>query len=1056
MSHSRHLRIFQVVAFAIIFCSGASLRAISSGQAASAAASVPDQVEAPVIDAGKIIDRELAGGQKDTYRVAFAEGQYAKILVEQRGVDVVVRLLDADGKALIEADADPRKIGEEVVEFTSSGCQACRLTVDPRQKNAPAGHYEIHVPELRTATKKDFTLNEARLLTTKATQLWRQGKLDDALPLAERSLAIREKELGPEHPDVATSLFSLANIYSDKGDFPKAEEFYLHALDVRKKALGPEHVSVSAILNNLGILYKDRGDYAKAETFLQQALDIREKTLEPDHLLIASVLNNLAVIAHVKGDDTRAEALDTRVLEIREKAEGQEHPDVATALNNLANLYSDPQKSVPLYERALAIREKALGPDHPEVGQTLYNLAVTYSSAGQYAKAEEYCRRSQVILEKALGPEHPLTSYTWNLLAIIYKMTGNYAQSEALYLRSIAIKEKTQGKYHPDLAGALANLANLYAVKGDLDKAIATQARADEIFEYNIRLNLAAGSEEQKLAYLKTLADIEDQTIMLHVQSAPGYKSAAELAVDTILQRKGRVLDATANNFEMLRRRSSPQDQQLLNQLSDTTKHLAELVFDGPQNMSATEHEEKIRALEQQRQKLEREISTRSAGFYQDTTPVTVARIEAALPPRAALLEFAVYRPISPKAYEFISDRELDPTAVGEPRYVAYIIRAQGTIIGIDLGPKKEIDDAISACRLTLRDPESKSLASARAVDEKIMGRIRSQLGDVTQLLISPEGELNLIPFEALMDEQGHYLIEKYSISYLSAGRDLLRLQAAHPNDTPPIIVGDPNYGEPQAAPPDVVARRKVRPATVNYARRSVTTGDDLSTLYFAPLPATAQEARAIKGLFPEAKLLIGAQATKQELEMASAPRILHIATHGFFLQDPAAKAQAHGANPDLSTAQSTKAGSEIGSPLLRSGLALAGANLKRDGSQKGILTALEAANLNLWGTKLVTLSACDTGVGDVRDGEGVYGLRRAFVLAGSESVVMSLWPVSDYMTREMMSSYYTGLKEGLGRGEALRQTKLAMLKRKDRRHPFYWASFIQSGEWANLDGRRP
>jgi CHAT domain-containing protein len=306
------------------------------------------------------------------------------------------------------------------------------------------------------------------------------------------------------------------------------------------------------------------------------------------------------------------------------------------------------------------------------------------------------------------------------------------------------------------------------------------------------------------------------------------------------------------------------------------------------------------------------------------------------------------------------------------------------------------------------------------------------------------------------MDEQGHYLIEKYSISYLSAGRDLLRLQAAHPNDTPPIIVGDPNYGEPQAAPPDVVARRKVRPATVNYARRSVTTGDDLSTLYFAPLPATAQEARAIKGLFPEAKLLIGAQATKQELEMASAPRILHIATHGFFLQDPAAKAQAHGANPDLSTAQSTKAGSEIGSPLLRSGLALAGANLKRDGSQKGILTALEAANLNLWGTKLVTLSACDTGVGDVRDGEGVYGLRRAFVLAGSESVVMSLWPVSDYMTREMMSSYYTGLKEGLGRGEALRQTKLAMLKRKDRRHPFYWASFIQSGEWANLDGRRP
>ena len=110
---------------------------------------------------------------------------------------------------------------------------------------------------------------------------------------------------------------------------------------------------------------------------------------------------------------------------------------------------------------------------------------------------------------------------------------------------------------------------------------------------------------------------------------------------------------------------------------------------------------------------------------------------------------------------------------------------------------------------------------------------------------------------------------------------------------------------------------------------------------------------------------------------------------------------------------------------------------------------------MNLWGTKLVTLSACDTGVGEVRNGEGVYGLRRAFMLAGTETLVMSLWPVSDNVTRELMTAYYTGLKEGLGRGEALRRVKLNMLRRKDRQHPFYWASFIQSGEWANLDGER-
>jgi CHAT domain-containing protein len=144
-----------------------------------------------------------------------------------------------------------------------------------------------------------------------------------------------------------------------------------------------------------------------------------------------------------------------------------------------------------------------------------------------------------------------------------------------------------------------------------------------------------------------------------------------------------------------------------------------------------------------------------------------------------------------------------------------------------------------------------------------------------------------------------------------------------------------------------------------------------------------------------------------------------------------------------------------IANPLLRSGLALTGANGPQGASDDGIITALEAANLNLWGTKLVTLSACDTGVGEVRSGEGVYGLRRAFVLAGAETLVMSMWPVSDYVTREMMTSYYRGLQAGLGRGDALRQAQLAMLARSNRRHPFYWASFIQAGEWANLAGRR-
>ena len=175
-------------------------------------------------------------------------------------------------------------------------------------------------------------------------------------------------------------------------------------------------------------------------------------------------------------------------------------------------------------------------------------------------------------------------------------------------------------------------------------------------------------------------------------------------------------------------------------------------------------------------------------------------------------------------------------------------------------------------------------------------------------------------------------------------------------------------------------------------------------------------------------------QALEKVFKAALSPRFVFLGTHGFALSSRKNKRD---------------------NPLAVCGLALAGANLNKSGNEDGILSALETSSLDLWGTKLVTLSACDTGVGEVKNGEGVYGLRRSFFLAGAETLVMSLWPVSDYVTRELMTAYYTGLKNGLGRGQALRQAQLSVMKRKGRGHPFYWASFIQSGEWANLDGKR-
>jgi CHAT domain-containing protein len=263
-------------------------------------------------------------------------------------------------------------------------------------------------------------------------------------------------------------------------------------------------------------------------------------------------------------------------------------------------------------------------------------------------------------------------------------------------------------------------------------------------------------------------------------------------------------------------------------------------------------------------------------------------------------------------------------------------------------------------------------------------------------------------------------------------------------------VFANPDFGGTGAGADD--RRALVLVEEASQQQTGVPAADLLARAYFPPLAGTAAEAEALHGVLPDARVLTGDAARKSAVAALAGPRVLHLATHGFFLAGapPAAQSRALELAADLAPSSAQPAED----PLLRSGLALAGANLHRGG--EGILTSLEAAGLDLWGTKLVVLSACDTGVGEVHNGDGVYGLRRAFVLAGSETQVMSLWPVSDQGTRDLMVGYYERLAHGEGRSAAMRAVRLAMLKDGKHRHPFYWASFIVSGEWANLDGKRP
>jgi tetratricopeptide (TPR) repeat protein/putative methionine-R-sulfoxide reductase with GAF domain/CheY-like chemotaxis protein len=324
-----------------------------------------------------------------------------------------------------------------------------------------------------------------------------QGQYAKAEPLYKRALSIREKALGPEDPELAWSLNNLALLYYNQGQYAKAEPLYRRALTIWEKTLGPEHRNVAQSLNNLAELYRAQGQYAKAEPLCQRALSIREKTLGPEHPDVATSLNDLAVLYVDQGRYAKAESLYKQALAIREKALGLEHPDVTWSLNSLATLYADQgqyAKAEPLYERALAIREKALGPEHPNVARSLNGLALLDAAQGQYAKAEPLYERALAIREKTLGPEHPDVATSLNDLAMFWRSQGRYAKAEPLYKRALVIREKALGPEHPDLAWSLSGLAALYAAQGQYAKAEPLYQRALAILEK------ALGPEHPKVA----------------------------------------------------------------------------------------------------------------------------------------------------------------------------------------------------------------------------------------------------------------------------------------------------------------------------------------------------------------------------------------------------------------------------------------------------------------------------------------------------------------------------------------------------------------------------
>lgn len=825
-----------------------------------------------------------------------------------------------------------------------------------------------------------------------------QGEYAKAAPLYEFALKIVEHALGPEHADIAGSLHNLAALHHVQGRYAAAESLYERALVMTEHLLGPDHPSVATSLNNLALLHFDQGSYARAEPLFERALHIRHRVFGPVHPEMATSMSNLALIYQAQGAHAKATELFEGALQVCLHLLGPDHPDVATALNNLAlvlhdqGAYRDAER---LHARALDIRERSLGENHPDVAHSLNNLASSHVAQHAYLQAMPLYERALRIRERMLGDEHPAVAASLNNLAWLDLAQGTTAQAEPRLERALRILEKALGTDHPQVVTLLHNLAQLAWSRDQVPRALDLLARGAAAREHSVASTLAVLPEPRKRWMLQAQRDEAEGVVSFHAHKAPGDTGALALALTAILRCKGRVLDEMASEQAALRRNLSVAQREELTVLQERRLELASrrLIASDPG------HADAIRALAQDIERRERELSRTSSAFRAHGAPLTIVAVQARLPAGAALVEFVHYRRFDP-------DSPAQPWH--EPRYLAYVIPPDGRPRWVALGEAAPIEAHVRAAHAALIHRSSSAREALRTLDEAIFAPVRRALGPIDHVLLSPDSALHLVPFAALIDENGQYLVDRMLITYVTSGRDLLR--ARDVARSVPLVLAASDH--------DVA------------------------------LPGVRSEAHAVQNHFADAMVHIGPGATKDKLTAAQGPRFVHVATHGFFRASSGSAVRplhASRGNRDIEGPSSMPVPDgrlDIEDALDDAGLILAGAD-----QAAATVTAREIAGIDLRGTRLAVLSACDTGIGDVARSEGVYGLRRALVVAGAETQVVSLWKVDDAATAELMDHYYGELRRGAGRSEALRCAQRARRDRERDAHPCDWAAFVAIGD---------
>jgi CHAT domain-containing protein/tetratricopeptide (TPR) repeat protein len=906
-----------------------------------------------------------------------------------------------------------------------------------------------------------------RTLNLIADQLWFEGQLLEARNASERAVALAERTLRPDHPTVALALRFLAATLAPLGDFGRSLELKKRALVIAERNYGPTHPLVAEYLHSVGLDELDQGDYLAARLHFQKALSIYTARYGEWHELVATGYSVMAETDARLGDYANARREQHRAVTIYSRVGGPNHPYVAIALTELATVYLDqglPARALPLLERALAIREKSLGPDHRAVARTLVDLATTLMQMGRPFRAQQLATRALRIWERLDAPDAPEYATILSLYARLQWIRGDAAAAGDFYGRALTIRAKVFGPLHPLCAEAQSGLALAQAVIGDRDAALRTAASAEASGRDHLRLMLRSLPEREALNY----AAIRPRGLDVILSLSDALPDAAPLALDGVIRSRALVLDEIAARQGAARGASQGKDPRAA--LTSAQQRLANLMVRGPGQMSPAQYQTVMEAARRESELAEQTLAEASADFRTERSRAQIGldEVTAALPIDAALVSFTRYR-------RTVFDSASAP-ARALPSYVALVVRQHLQPVVVPLGSSQTIDTLVSHWRADISaevlspadappgGPVPSSRRSGNALRRRIWDRVAAQLGDATRVFIVPEGALSLVPFAALPVGRESYLLEAGPvIHYLSAERDLVPFPRPLPTRRGLLALGGPSFDDrtlfrarPKRTVPSNASNTSPIPVSANAC-------GSLQAVSFQPLEGTLQEVRDLVGVWKanptteseDVRILVGHDAGEARFKQEAVDgRVLHLATHGFFMSGTCSEGpKGTRGIGGLATAGRTPSAAN---PLLLSGLALAGANRRAfasDDEDDGILTAEEVTSLNLDGVEWAVLSACDTGIGELKAGEGVFGLRRAFQVAGARTVIMSLWSVDDQATRAWMRALYEGrFQRRLSTADAVHAASLAVLRARRAKgqstRPFYWAAFVAGGDW--------